>query len=156
MMRTKNLLNLVNHCKSSAVNLGHEKINEDDINKALETYSEDVANEIGLEIRDVFPEAEDILYYFIGSKAHLSMSKTHAYLKESGIPLEVYNKVIEILLWFGFLGVVKQRGTISNDYYIYNVQYDIKKLMRFADDLKNEHTILCINCAFWPFLGIDV
>ena len=155
IMRPRNVLNLVNHCKSNAVNLRHEKINEDDIQKALEIYSEDVSNEIGLEIRDVFPEAEDVLYRFIGSHARLSLSKIQEYLNEPGIPSNIHIKIIEILLWFGFMGVVIQRLTKTEEYYIYDVQYDIKKLKKLAKDLKNENVVFCINCAFWPFLGID-
>ena len=75
-MRPRNFLRLVNYCKSNAVNLGHEKFTTEDIEKAAASFSADIVNEIGLEIRDVFPAAEDTLYYFIGAKPQLSLSES--------------------------------------------------------------------------------
>jgi len=154
LMRPRNFLNLVNHCKSIAVNLRHQKIQEEDIVKALDTYSADISSEIGFEIRDVFPQAEDILYYFIGVPARLSLSQIKQYIGESNIPPDSFDKLVEILLWFGFLGVVRHNQD-EPECYIYNVQYDIKKLKRLANDLKSDNTEWCIHKGFWPFLGIQ-
>jgi hypothetical protein len=85
LMRPRNLLNLVNYCKSNAVNLRHEKIDDSDIEKACSTYSHDIVNEIGLEIRDIFPQAEDVLYNFIGAGNYLNLSKLFDHLQESSI-----------------------------------------------------------------------
>jgi len=153
LMRPRNFLNLVNHCKSIAVNLRHQKIQEEDIVKALDAYSADVSSEIGFEIRDVFPQVEDILYYFIGAPARLSLSQVKRYIGELNIPTDSFDKLVEILLWFAFLGVVRYNQD-EPECYIYNAQYDIKKLKRFANDLKSDNTELCIHKAFWPFLCI--
>ena len=104
-MRPRNFLTLVNYCKSNAVNLQRSKIAEEDIRKACSIYSADIGNEIGLEIRDVFPEAEDILYYFIGARANITLKQIKEYLAKSPVPPEFHDRLIEILLWFGFLGV---------------------------------------------------
>ena len=63
LMRPRYFLTLVNHCKSNAVNFRHSKILEKNIVKACEIYSADLVSEIGLEIRDVFSDAEDVLFY---------------------------------------------------------------------------------------------
>ena len=83
LMRPRYFLTLINHCKSNAVNFRHSKILEKDIKKACETYSADLVNEIGLEIRDVFPDAEDILYYFIAKPSVLSLSDIKHVLERS-------------------------------------------------------------------------
>lgn len=153
LMRPRNFLNLVNHCKSSAVNLKHSKITEEDIIKALGIYSKDISNDIGLEIRDVYPEAEDILYYFIEKKSRFSIVEIKGYLEELKISNDKLEKLLEILLWFGFLGIVSQVD--GKECYIYNVHYDIKKLKRLAYDFKNDSVCLCIHKAFWPFLEIN-
>ena len=62
LMRPRFLINLVNHCKSNAVNSGHKKIEHADIEKGLAAYSTDLIYDIGFEIRDVLPDAEDVLY----------------------------------------------------------------------------------------------
>jgi hypothetical protein len=72
LMRPRFLINLINHCKSFAVNLKHEKIQAVDISKGLSAYSNDVISDISYEIRDVYPGAEDIIYEFIGTDKTLS------------------------------------------------------------------------------------
>ena len=71
-MRPRFLLNLINHCRSFAVNLSHNKINEEDIEKGFEAYSADLLTDINLEIRDIFPELENVLFSFIDSKSEIS------------------------------------------------------------------------------------
>ncbi len=71
LMRPRFLINLVNHCKSNAVNSGHMKIEHVDIEKGLAAYSTDLIYDIGFEIRDVLPEAEDVLYQFLGSQSEV-------------------------------------------------------------------------------------
>jgi hypothetical protein len=140
--------------RSNAVNLGHSKITDVDIDKACRTYSADLGNDIGLEIRDVFPEAEDVLYYFIDAQPILRMSE----LKEKLLPLslspEKLTQLIEMLLWFAFLGVVTATKPEGSAVFIYDVQYDMKKLRVLAKGLADDSVSLCIHNAFRPFLEI--
>lgn len=154
LMRPRNLLTIVNYCRSNAVNLRHTKMQEDDVLRACEMYSADLGNEVGLEIRDVFPEAEDILYYFIGCPAQLSLRSIYERLAETDISDNLWSRLIEILLWFAFLGVSGAEGEVK-DQYIYDVFYDMKKLRRIASGFKDESFIFCVHPAFWPFLGIS-
>lgn len=114
LMRPRNFLSLVNYCKSNAVNLKHDKISESDIKKAWSIYSADIVNEISLEIRDVYPKAEDVLYCFIGSSPQLTLSKIkQMILSEFSDFQDHINNLIEMLYWFGFLGIYT--GTDSSD-----------------------------------------
>ena len=155
LMRPRNLLNLVGHCKSNAVNARHPQITQDDIVHAYRMFSADIGNEIGLEIRDVFPEAVDILYYFIGSAPWISLSQVKESLKSSPVKSQDWPRLIEILLWFSFLGVLRQDGTGNvEETYIYDVFYDMKKLLHLGGGLRDDGLELCIHRAFWPFLEI--
>jgi len=154
LMRPRNLLSLINHCKSIAVNFRHTKIEEKDIIKALDIYSADLFKDISYEIKDVFPEGKDIMYYFIGAPSKLNLYQIKQYLIQSEIKEDEIEKLLEILLWFGFLGVI-QNKKYDSEFYIYNVQYDIKKLKHLAENLKNDHTEFCIHKGFWTFLGIQ-
>jgi len=156
LMRPRNFLTLVNYCKSNAVNLQRSKIIDEDIRKACSMYSADIGNEIGLEIRDVFPEAEDILYYFIGAPSNITLRQVRDYLIKSPVPPEFHDRLIEILLWFGFLGVrvKRQAETGIEDTFIYDVYYDMKKLKRLGDNFQNDKMEFRIHVAFCPFLGI--
>lgn len=154
LMRPRNLLNLVNYCKSNAVNLGHEKIMVPDIDKAVTLYSADLGNEISLEIRDVFPDAEDILYTFIDSAPRLILADLHRRFDELRIASERRRSLLEILLWFAFLGVVRTDVAEPVEVYCHDVFYDMKKLLHYARNFNDEAIMFSIHRAFWPFLGI--
>jgi len=154
LMRPRNFLRLVNYCKSNAVNLGHEKFGAGDLEKAAASFSADVVNEIGLEIRDVFPAAEEILYYFIGAKPYLSDAELKEILDRTALTAREYEAVLEALMWFGFLGVMRPHDHGHKETYIYDVYYDMKKLRYLAGSLSEGNVRFCIHRAFWPFLEL--
>ncbi len=155
LMRPRNFLSLVNYCKSNAVNLKHDKINESDIKKAWSIYSADIVRDISLEIRDVYPKAEDVLYYFIGSSSQLTLSKIkNMILSELSDFQDHINDLIEILYWFGFLGIYTGPDE-DDEIYIYNVHYDMKKMKALTKKYDKDDMICTINKGFWPFLEIN-
>lgn len=154
LMRPRNLLTLLNYAKSNAVNLGHARITEDDIDKACRAYSADLGNDIGLEIRDVFPDAEDALYHFIGCSSVLTLSEIKAKLEPLGLSPERSTELVEMLLWFSFLGVGHASSSDGEGVFIYDVQYDMKKLHVLASNLMEDSLTFCIHSAFWPFLEV--
>ena len=77
------------------------------------------------------------------------------YLKEALEDEYDINKLIEILFWFGFLGVRSKRNGELMDTYIYDVFYDMKKMKRLCKNFQDDELIVSIHCAFWPFLEIE-
>jgi hypothetical protein len=129
LLRPRNLLTLLTYAKSNAVNLGHTKVTDEDIEKACRTYSADLANDIGYEIRDVFSEAEDVLYYFIDAQPILTISEIREKLLPLSLSPEKLTQLIEMLLWFAFLGVVTSTGSEGSGVFLYDVQYDMKNFV---------------------------
>ena len=82
LMRPRALIDLANHCRGFAVNLEHSKIQEGDIRKGLQAFSSDLVVEIGYEIRDVLPEAENVLYIFIDEPQTLPANKLSTLFRE--------------------------------------------------------------------------
>lgn len=150
LMRPRFLLNLINQCKSYAINLSHEKIQEEDIEKGLMAYSTDLLVDIGYELSDVEHNVEDILYAFIGSDSILSKANVLNALADFGLPAEMRERVFELLLWYGFLGV-KMGSDIK---YIYNFNYSMKLLLGLLK--KSQQTSYVINPAFWSALMVRV
>tara|TARA_R110002049_G_scaffold246586_1_gene420669 strand:- start:283 stop:2607 length:2325 start_codon:yes stop_codon:yes gene_type:complete len=150
LMRPRFLLNMINHCKSFAINLNHELINESDIEKGLSAYSSDLLRDIGFELRDVASETENILYSFIGCNSELSEHDVVSMISESLKTEEDSSKIFSLLLWYGFLGI-----KINSDEpkFIYDFSYN-KELMDGVKNRSVECTI-CINQAFWPALMIN-
>jgi hypothetical protein len=150
LMRPRFLINLVNHCKSNAVNSGHRKIEHVDIEKGLAAYSTDLIYDIGFEIRDVLPAAEDVLYQFLGSTSEVR-STDLLLMIELNHPAGTAQRVIDILIWYGVLGVVRSSGEAA---YIHTVNYDVKRLRAMLEAQHESERRFHINPAFWA--GLEV
>lgn len=151
LMRPRCLIDLINHCRSCAVNLGHTRIEVEDIRKGLALYSTDLIFEIDLEIRDVFPQCEDILYALIDTPARMSQQSHKELLSPFRLTDEQAEKLLDILLWYGVIGIVLPDGEVQ---YIYSVNYDMRYLRGKLEKLEPGGVVYEINSAFWPGLGI--
>ena len=149
LMRPRFLLNLISQCKSFAINLNHDRVLEEDIEKGLTAYSTDLLTDIGYEIHDVENNVDDILYAFIGSKSVVKKGEVFKVLVDFGVDEQFLEKIFELLFWYGFIGL------IINDEpkYIYDFHYSMKLM---AGIIKKKGDIeYLINPAFWPALMID-
>jgi hypothetical protein len=72
-------------------------------------------------------------------------------VKEACVVELAYDHIIELLMWYGVLGVVRSNGEFC---YIYNVNYEMKKLKALAAAKKPEDSLFCVNPAFWH--GLDI
>jgi len=149
LMRPRALLNLVGHCRSCAVNLGHARIEADDIKKGYSLYSTDLVSEIGLEIRDVMPEAEDVLYGFIGYPKVVNEAEIEVAFGSVGLTSDQRATVLDLLLWYGVLGLMRPDGDID---YVYSLNYDMRLLK--GKIRQAGIPMFGVNPAFWPGLGI--
>lgn len=150
LMRPRFLLNLIGQCKSFAINLSHDRIHDEDIEKGLSAYSVDLLTDIGYEINDVQSGTEDILYSFIESPPYLPKEDINAILRDAGVSDDVMEKTFELLLWYGFLGI-----KINDDEkYIYDFNYSMKVFEGLINK-RCDQLMYCINPAFWPALIIS-
>lgn len=148
LMRPRFLLNLISQCKGFAINFNHKAIQKEDIEKGLKVYSSDLLADIGYEINDVETGVDDILYAFISSKANLSEEQIRSTLVDFGATEESIDKIIYLLLWYGFIGVVIE----TEIKYIYDFNYSMKILEGL---IKKNSLSYQINPAFWPALMIE-
>ncbi len=149
-MRPRFLINLINHCKSFAVNLNHSQIIENDITKGLFTFSADVLTDLTLEIRDLYSNYDNILASFYLAKEKLSQSQLVELLAEQVEEQNIIEEIIEILLWYGFLGVQISHEEIV---FIYDLTYNIE-LLKTIIRKKGDSVLYVINPAFIPSLRI--
>lgn len=150
LMRPRFLLNLINHCKSFAVNLNHEIIEENDIEKGLQAYSSDLLRDIGYELHDVSEHAENILYSFVGASPEISIEEVVGLLSDAIGDKNTAEEVMGLLLWYGFLGV---KVNSDDPKYIYDFNYN-KALMDGVMAKSRDRTAIVINEAFWPALMV--
>jgi len=151
LMRPRFLLNLINHCKSFAINLNHETVEAADIEKGIAAYSSDLLRDIGYELRDISEDTEDILYAFIASHSVLSEREILFTLSESGLTEDKARNAIDLLLWYGFLGL---KISEEDNKFIYDFNYN-KSLMDGVKRKSKDQTQYVINQAFWPALMIE-
>ena len=153
LMRPRFLINLINQCKSFAINFNHSRIEADDIEKGTKSFSTDLLTDISYEIQDILPYAQDVLYGFIGSRKNIPYNQLIASLKEfcqfdeeGKIP-----EVVNLLLWYGFLGIkIKD----EEPKFIYDFNYNNQILNGLIKKNHNEIRY-SINPGFWPALMIS-
>lgn len=151
LMRPRFLINLINQCKGFAINLNHDKIEKEDIEKGIKAFSNDLLTDISYEIRDVLPEAENILYNFISSKPELSSEELCSLLDNSEIQNDLQKRIVDLLLWYGFIGVKIDTQDVK---YIYNLNYNMR-LLRGLIEQKRDDIVYVINPGFWPSLIME-
>jgi hypothetical protein len=131
LMRPRFLIDLAEKALSIAVNRGHSAITVDDVKTALEKHSLYLVTDFGLEVRDVSGLSEKIFYDFIGEGQRLTREQVADIVSKRSNGLDP-EKIVDLLLWYGFLGIPDARG---RPVYIYNRDYDYKRLEAERDRL---------------------
>lgn len=150
LMRPRNLLKIFIHSRGFASNFNHDRISEEDLEKGMAAYSQDLLLELDRELTDVFPGAENVLYQFLDASSELSKKELYKLIVEAGVSESDAEKVIEFLIYYGVIGL----RTADRDLYIYDVDYDNRKLA-VRIDRAGDSVRFCINPAFWPALSIQ-
>lgn len=150
LMRPRNFLRLLSLCRGFAVNLQHEKIEDDDIQKGLHAYSNDLLIEADQELIDIEPKAKRLMYQFLGESSEYSNEDLRILLDVNSLTPNEINRVIEFLLYYGVLGVCYSG---HDPQFIYDVGYNMEILKTRITKNTNAITYT-LNPAFWPALNI--
>jgi hypothetical protein len=149
-MRPRYLIDLINHCRGSAITLRHERIEQSDIERGLQIFSADLIADLSHEIRDVYPKTDDVLYAFIASEKDLSDDEVRLALMDQGVPEEEHQRLIDLLLWYGFLGCLTEDGEAK---FIHDAGYNPRLLHAYLKNRAAGAKAYTINPAFWPALS---
>ena len=150
-LRPRDILNFVRKCIQIAVSRHHERVTTEDIFSAEQQFSEDMLNELRYEVRDVLGNKKEPLLAFMGSNKYLSREDIELTLIELGVKEEEFEKMIDFLLWFSFIGVRLK----EEEYYSYNFLYNIEKQKLLIKDDGNTSLIYCIHPAFRMALNVE-
>ena len=127
LMRPRDLLKFINRAVEVALNRGHVRIGVDDVLQAEKSYSEDMLLTTSYEIQDTHPDYGDAMYAFQGATQTLTKDEVERILVDGGVRQDQVDEAIELLLWFGFLGV--RASSFAEDRYSYSVQYNLRRLL---------------------------
>lgn len=152
LMRPRNFLKIINACRGFAVNMQHDKIEKEDIEKGLAAYSNDIIVDADQELTDIEPTAKNLIYQFIGESFEFTCEELLLILEINNIPQEKTEEIIDFLLYYGFFGL---KYSDKETQYIFNVGYNMQILKTRLN--KNKLAIKFeMNPAFWPGLGIQI
>ncbi len=132
LMRPRFLINIVENAISNAVNRGHEKVSDEDCIDAVRQHSLYLIDDFGYEIRDVSGLSEDLLYAFVGAEKSQNKAEFIAQFVSFGLNEEDSEKAFDLMLWYGVIGIKNKSG---NDAFIYNYEYNMKRLKAEARSL---------------------
>ena len=139
LMRPRDVLKFVQCALEVAINRNHNKVAEEDIIQAERIYSNDMIQNLIYEIKDIYPQFPNLIYEFLGCPGRINTSNLESILGKAFINGDDVNKVVNMLLWFGFIGVILKDGDTK---YAYQVSYDLRRL-----NIKDDSTFI-IHPAF--------
>jgi hypothetical protein len=148
MMRPRDLISFLRLCISVAINRGNIKVCEADIVQAEKQYSEDQLQGIFFELSDTKPEFAELPYAFIGSPIVMGRGDVERRVLEYEKGLSTADEAIQVLLWFGFLGIVAADG---DERYAHMYQYGVQRMLREV----NSKSQWVIHPAFRSVLGCE-
>ncbi len=118
------LIDLCERTLSFAVNRGHAVVAVEDVQDGMRQMSLYLVSDFGYEMRDSAGTPEDVFYKFIGASEVLSEAQVAQLLAQDTLGLGV-DATIDLLLWYGFLGIVLP----SNErVFVYDRAYDFRRL----------------------------
>ena len=110
LMRPRNLLKIFRYSLGYAINLGHEKVEIEDITRGIRTYSQDLITEVDRELTDVFPRARKLIYDFSEENASFSSEELLTLIQLFGLDEKESEQVVSFLLYYGIIGVQRVGG----------------------------------------------
>ena len=150
-LRPRDVLNFVRKCIHVGVSHSHERVLEEDILSAESEFSLDMLNEIRYEYRDLFPSHQDLLLGFLGVKPPLSMDDVQFVFIDANLPENEWDKGLNMLLWYSFLGVTDG----VRDHYSYQYSYSVPHVKAIYRRTDSNGGIFVVHPAFHSALGIQ-
>jgi hypothetical protein len=130
LMRPRDVILFLQRALQVALNRGNQRISHEDILHAELGYSEEMLLSLGYEIQDTHPHMSDSLYAFHGAPPQMTRAAVDERLKEGNVPRADRHEALELLLWFGFLGV---RLEDASELYSHTVQFNLRRLIHPVD-----------------------
>ncbi len=148
--RPRDLLMFIQAASQVAADRGHDKIMADDIQQAENGYSEDMLLNLSFEIDDTWPQFSEVVYAFHGAGGVLPKSEVEDRLQEAGVDASEVGQVIELLLWYGFLGV--RMNATGESQFSFDVRYNLRRL---EHAIEIGQAVFTVHPAFRAALSID-
>lgn len=127
LMRPRDMLVFVEHALEVATNRGHTRVSAEDIRHAEVGYSDTALLLLGYEIEDTAKEVADSIYSFHSCPPQLTPEEVTERLLSAGVAESELQAGVELLVWFGFLGI--KRRSDGEEEFAYQAQFNLRKLL---------------------------
>jgi hypothetical protein len=101
------------------------------------------------EVEDTYPEIAKAIYEFQTAPQVMPMREVEDHLEMAGVVAAEMERAVELLLWYGFIGVSTAAG--DADQYAYGIRYNIPRLLHL---IRAGGTQCVIHPAFREALGV--
>jgi hypothetical protein len=143
LFRPRFLIEVAERVLSYSINRGHSFVQPSDVEQALDQMSLYLVSDFAYEMRNVAGTPEDIFYAFIGTTELLTHDEVATRINDKWPEMDT-EPVIDLLIWYGFLGVV---GAGDKPIFIYDRSYDFKRLVAERPSDLHER-LYAVNTAF--------
>ncbi|MDX1006561.1 hypothetical protein GOE08_06630 [Sinorhizobium medicae] len=144
LMRPRNLIKLLAHCRGFAVGMGRPRIDETDLEKGLRAYSLDLVTEADQELTDILGADTSLIYHFIGEGKNFTPGRIAEIIIAAGVDASRVDDVIRFMIYYGFLGIHIVDNGVK---YIFDVGYDMK-LMQVLVTKAGDDVVYALSPAF--------
>jgi hypothetical protein len=125
LMRPRFLINIIENAISNGINRGHQVVDEQDCVDAVRQHSLYLIDDFGFEIQDVSGIAADILYSLVGAEKAHGKSEFIQKFEDFGLSAQDAGRAFSLMMWYGVIGL---KGKDNRDRYIYDFEYNAKRL----------------------------
>ena len=149
LRRPRSLIDLIELTLSNAVMMGRDELTLHDAEKAVSSYSIDMLSNLNFEVRDIFPNADRVIYEYAREGIRLDRRRAERMAKKELKNDSDATKFVDVMLWFGFFGIL---GVEGEENYIFDHGDNLDLLEAHAG--RSENPILCIHPLFRGALSL--
>lgn len=151
--RPRDLVYVCNAAIARAVDRGHDRVQEEDVLAAEQTYSQYAHEALLVENGITIPEMQEILFGFLGAPAILTDEVLRASLQETSLQCDRLDDIVHRLLEMSFLGL-----EVGEDRFVYpEVGSDLEKALAQAKRYRADRAAwrYQIHPAYRAFLEVE-
>lgn len=138
-MRPRYMIRLFETARRRAMNVGHQRIMEDDYIAALDDLGWTITEDLDLELRDIVQQTERLLFDLAQLNGACGIPELKEAIAARVGATDVVERVIDVLLWSGAIGIAVDRAPT----FIYNCGYKLQALRSLMDC--NPHAEVCLH-----------
>jgi hypothetical protein len=139
LMRHRYMIRLFETARRRAVNMGHQRILEEDYLAALEDLAWTVTEDLELELRDIVQHTERLLFDIAQLSGACGLPELREAIANRVGATDIVERVTDVLLWSGSIGIATGRTPT----FIYDCGYKLQALRSLMD--RNPDAEVCMH-----------